>query len=380
MTSKIIIEKAALKAMVNACCKVIRAKNANPEFDNILIQAYSEENKLRMVAGDGGVWLNVTLDATEVEGDGIFCVDAATLRSMLADKDNQPVTLEANSDNERLDVIFGHSSSFCAITNVDLYPELEQNSDYITFGIESSPLITATRRSMWATEPEDGLRDIMRNVCLNICPLNACDIVASNGRVLICNSAQCLSGYPSPVEIHIPKKVCGMMGDAFNSLEPISVHLSEKSVFLSQGNVEVRFLRSTNKYPNYKAVIPLTFAHTVTITKQDLINALEYCQAFTVRSTRIVKLYFYGDRCDVGAFDYDSGKGATKTIGASPNNPIDMQIGANVSSLLAMLKSTPGRDILLRLNDPTSAFVVNPKEQEGVDFTGLIMPMQITNE
>ena len=379
---KIIVSKSVLEAAVKNLCKVINPKNALPILGDILFDVNEKAKTAQLTSSDSEVTLSKEIILNECEGGGRFCVGATTLAAMLAEVGEQPVTITATTESDqKFTMTYAQGSAFCPIENADEYPMPTHNEYYETLeDINGEWLRNAIKRTLWATSNDD-LRPVMNGV--NFALVDGClDIVASNGHVMV------KSSYSIHEEVEVsrcgsfimPKQVAKLLSGIVEEGEfaDIAWNDSEANINLIGYNIDFRLIEG--KYPKYNAIIPTEYAHEVSCSRTDLLSALKAVAPFAPDSSQLLKMTFEGESLEVIGDNYDFSEGAKKSISTAAYDGDPLSIGVKSSSMINMLSKLSTLEVLLKLNTPDRAIIIEPIDQSDdtdVEITGLIMPMLI---
>jgi len=136
----------------------------------------------------------------------------------------------------------------------------------------------------------------------------------------------------------------------------------------------------SERYPDYKAVIPLENEYTLIVNPKELLSSVKRMMLFTAIKMRKVKLALSPDKIEVSAEDIDIGaSGKEEVPSAYDGEP--MEIGFNATYLSDVLSHLGDNDeVHFKLHTPNKAVVVYPKEQkENYELVMLLMPVRLNS-
>lgn len=139
--------------------------------------------------------------------------------------------------------------------------------------------------------------------------------------------------------------------------------------------VLVRLLQGP--YPNYEQVIPKGNPREVTVSRQDLLEAVDIVASHADNVTRQVR--FTLDRGKLGVSSATELGAGSHEIGAEYGGE-GIEIGYNASYLLDMLKSIESEKVVMRLGTALGAGLVEPVSglpETDEDLLCLIMPLRL---
>jgi len=130
-------------------------------------------------------------------------------------------------------------------------------------------------------------------------------------------------------------------------------------------------------YPNYEQVIPKSNPHTLTVSRTDLLEAVDIVASHADNVTRQVRFVLRKDKLGVTSA---TELGAGQHEIAAEYTADDMDIGYNATYLIEMLKSIPTEKIALRLGTALGAGIVEPVgalSPADEEMLCLVMPLRL---
>ena len=128
-------------------------------------------------------------------------------------------------------------------------------------------------------------------------------------------------------------------------------------------------------YPNYRQLIPESFARSLKLDRKGLLGALERVAVLADQHNNVVKITSdpVAGQLAISADAQDVGSGS-EAIAADVSGDA-IQIAFNVRYVLEGLKAMNAERVELRCNAPTTPVVLAPEDESA--FTYLVMPVQI---
>ena len=375
---KIIVSKQALEVCVKNLCRVINTKNALPILADILFDVNEQDKVATLTASDGEVRLTYTIGLKECFGGGRFCVVGQTLADMLSGISEQPVTIIATVESDmKFTLNYEDGEAYCPIENADEYPEAigpdENEGNMVT--LDSTTVSNAIKRSAWATA-KDELRIVMNGIYFDF-GMTFYNIVASDGHVLIKNKIQFDEENDMAGSFIMPKKVVKILPELLTTAD-IDILYDDRKAAIEYENMRLQFLLIEGKYPNYDSIIPKASAHEVKCNRRSLLEAIKAVAPFAPDSSNMVTMTFEKDKLEMRGNDYDFNEGAKKSFYIDGYEGDPMTIGIKASQMINTLSKLSTDDVLLKLNDPSRAIVVEPvdeRQEKTEEITCIIMPM-----
>lgn len=157
--------------------------------------------------------------------------------------------------------------------------------------------------------------------------------------------------------------------------EPVSLKLDPGQATFGTTNTIITSRLLEGQYPNYRQLIPNSFARQLTLDRRSFLQSLERISVLADQKNNVVKLSLDDTNQElilsVDAQDVGSGR---ESLPAQISGDA-MDIAFNVKYLLDVLKVVTTAEVMLQMNGATSPVVVSPIG--GAKFTGLLMPVQI---
>lgn len=375
---KIIVSKLALEVCVKNLCRVINTKNALPILADILFDVNEQEKVATLTASDGEVRLTYAIGLKECFGGGRFCVVGQTLADMLSGISEQPVTIIATIESDmKFTLNYEDGEAYCPIENADEYPEAigpdENEGKMVT--LDGATVCNAIKRSAWCTA-KDELRIIMTGIYFDF-GMTFYNMVASDGHVLIKNKIQFGEENDMAGSFIMPKKVVKILPELLTT-DDINILYDDRKAAIEHENIRLQFLLIEGKYPNYDSIIPKASAHEVKCDRRRLLEAIKAVAPFAPDSSNMVTLTFEKDKLEACGNDYDFGEGAKKSLYIDGYEGDQLTIGVKASNMISLLSKLSTTDVLLKLNDPSHAIVVDPvdeRQEKTEEITCIVMPM-----
>jgi DNA polymerase-3 subunit beta len=177
----------------------------------------------------------------------------------------------------------------------------------------------------------------------------------------------------------MPKKVVKILPELLTTADDgIDILYDDRKAAIEYENMRLQFLLIEGKYPNYDSIIPKASAHEVKCARRLLLEAIKTVAPFAPDSSNMVTLTFEKDKLEVCSNDYDFSEGAKKSFYIDGYEGDPLTIGVKASNMISLLSKLSTDDVLLKLNDPSHAIVVEPvdeRQEKTEEITCIIMPM-----
>lgn len=209
--------------------------------------------------------------------------------------------------------------------------------------------------------------------------------VATDGHRLAratCNGA---FGDLSRDGVIVPARALALMSRvAADATSPVEVRIADGRAhtgFVAQVGeyrVQVTARLLEGPYPNYEQVIPKDNPRQLSVSRADLIEAVDIVASHADSNTQQVRFSIQKDRLSVSSATNDYGSGEQHVEAEYTGD--DMEIGYNARYLLQTLKNIPTEKVVFRLKTQLSAGIVEPVgalAQPEEELLCLVMPLRL---
>ena len=371
------LSSTALSSKLNMLAKVISGKNSLPILDCFLFEVAN--GIMTVTASDSDNVIKSTIELTENEGEGEFCVPNRVILDALKELPEQPLSFEVENNEDAIAIKIVYQNGLYNFTgqNAEEYPRVQGMSDASnTITMPTAVLIDNISRSLFATA-SDELRPVMNGIYFDL-KADALAIVASDGHKLVRNRNYTIKS-ETPCSFNLPKKPANLLKNILSKDgEDAVIKFDDRNAEFTFGDGMLKCRLIDGRYPNYNSVIPNN-PNEITIDRKALISALRRVLPFASESSQLIRFSIEPGRMEVSSEDIDFSTSAKEQIVCEySGNP--MSIGFKGSSLNEILTNLSSDSIILQLADPSRAGIIIPAEQpENEDVLMLIMPMLLND-
>ncbi|MDE6807142.1 MAG: DNA polymerase III subunit beta, partial [Prevotella sp.] len=196
------VSSTALSSRLTALSRVINSKNSLPILGDFLFEVI--EGRLNLTASDSEVMMKTSLELTENDGDGRFCVGNHDLLEAVKAISEQPITFEVDQSSNIAKIHYQNGQFSLPVENADEFPQPQQISESATtVNIATSLLAENINRSIFATA-QDELRPVMNGIYFDLTP-DCLAMVTSDGHKLVRNKILTIKS-EQPASFILPKK------------------------------------------------------------------------------------------------------------------------------------------------------------------------------
>lgn len=364
-----------LYGFVSAVSKVINSKNALTVLNNILFTL--NDNRLVVRASDVENSLEATLEVSDSQGSGSFCLDAHRLVELLKEMPNQGMTFEVN--DETFDTCISYSGgkyNTMAINGVDYpAPRQDEDSEVITFTCPAEQVLHGVDNTLFAVG-NDAIRPQMMGILWDIKPDNI-TFVATDTRKL----AKYVDRTSAPgVECSfiLPLKPAMVLKNLLGKDE-VSIRLTGKNVTFAFGNYNFDCRLIKGLFPDYNRVIPTANNNVVTVDRQSLLNAVRRVTVFGNGGNGLIRFNIGDDILCLETQDSSYGTSGHEKVPCSYEGK-PMHIGFGAPYLIEIFNTLSTTDVIIKLADQSRPAVCLPAENKpDTELLILLMPMNLAD-
>jgi len=370
---KFIVSSSALLKQLQQISGVINVNTVLPILEDFLFEI--EKNKLTVIATDLETVMKIRVDI-EAKDSGRVCIPAKILLDSLKNIPEQPLTfsidknfgVEITSDNGKYKVMGENPENF---------PKEPQPEDTSNFTMESSGLLTAINKTIFAVSNDD-LRPAMTGVFFEL-DKKGITFVATDAHRLVRFSRTNVA-CPKKDSFIVPKKPLNLLKAVLpDNDDELTISYTENHLFVTHGQTELVCRLIDARFPDYKVVIPTDNPYKMTIDRVAFQNALRRVSVFSNKSTNQVALTITGNELQLAAQDVDFSFEGNERMACQYDGE-DLQIAFNAKFLIEMLGGAETQEVIVELSTPTKAGIIKPSEQEeNEELLMLVMPLMLNS-
>jgi DNA polymerase-3 subunit beta len=370
------VSSTALSSRLAALSRVINSKNSLPILGDFLFEI--ADGRLHLTASDSEVMMKTSVELTETDGDGRFCVRNHDLFEAVKGISEQPITFDVNQSDNLAKISYQNGMFSLPVENADEFPQPQQiGDDATTLTIPTMMLADNINRSIFATA-QDELRPVMNGIYFDLTP-DCLAVVASDGHKLVRNKVFTIKS-DEPAAFILPKKPANLLRNLLGKDGgDVTIRFDERNAEVNYGDGILQCRLIEGRYPNYNSVIPQGNPNEIRADRLGLLAALRRVQPFANGASNLIRFHAEGTTLQLDAEDYDFSKTATERVACEYNGKA-MSIGFKGSAFIDILSNFESPEVIIQLADPSRAGLVLPSEQpENQDVLMLMMPMLIND-
>jgi DNA polymerase-3 subunit beta len=381
---KVVCPQNSLSSNLSLVGRAVSSRPSHPVLANVLLVADESTQQVKLCAFDLSLGIQTSFPA-QVEEGGRLTLPAKLLNDIVARLPEGEITLEAEVDETDSDAS-GLVTLTCSTgryqvrgMSAEEFPELPVIEDGEAVNLLAEGLIDGLKGSLFAASTDES-KQVLTGVHLTI-QADGLEFASTDGHRLAVvqtteEEAPTLEE-DTKLDVTLPSRA---LQELIKMLERQTGDRVSVKFDASQAVFEWTDQRLTSRllegqYPNYRQLLPKSFARQMTVERRLLLGTLERIAVLADQRNNIVKLSLDSTAQElslsVDAQDVGSGK---ETIPAQITGD-NLEIAFNVKYLMDGLKAITTTEVQVQMNSPTSPAIVSPVG--GLKMTYLVMPVQI---
>jgi DNA polymerase-3 subunit beta len=375
---KLVCSQAELNASLQLVSRAVAGRPTHPVLANVLLTADAGTGRLSLTGFDLSLGIQTSLPAS-VQSSGAITLPARLFGEIVSRMPaDSPITLSCEDGSEQVELTSASGSYQMRGMPADDFPELPLAQSSTPIKLDPDVLVKGLRATLFASSADEA-KQLLTGVHLGL-DEQGLECAATDGHRLAVLRLQNSAEGEGSVDVTVPAR----------SLRELERLLSGRSggdavtLFCDRGQVvfhwadQVLTSRSLDgTYPNYRQLIPDSFARNLGLDRKAFVSALERVAVLADQHNNVVKLTTdpVAGQLAISADAQDVGSGSEALAAEVQGDAI--QIAFNVRYVLEGLKAMGSERVELRCNAPTTPVVLAPQDDTG--FTYLVMPVQIRN-
>ncbi|MGN1212551.1 MAG: DNA polymerase III subunit beta [Christensenellales bacterium] len=366
---RVYVEGTDLSNAVATVIKATSTKTTNPILEGIKLTAEGEY--LNLSATDGELAIERKIPA-DVKFEGSVVVPGKLFAEFVKKLDGEQIELLLD-ENNKLKLKYTDSEVFMQCQSAEEFPRIQEIEHAQFFEVKQKDLKELIEKTIFSVANDD-TRPILKG-CLLEQDGKLLTAVALDGfrlaiakKPVIQSSCEC--------SIVVPARSLNEMSKLLTDEEDnIKVLIERNYLMLQIGGTRIvsRCLGTKDDFINYKQILPTNFASVVTISKAQLLNALERAGILartggdnSVRFSFVGNVLTISARSEAGDF--------TENVTVALNGE-DLTIAFNINFLMDCLRNITEDYVVLKLNGQVNPCFIVPHEEQQ-NFTYLVSPIR----
>lgn len=375
-----------LKDRLNVASKVIDKRPILPILGNFLVEADIDKSALIITYSTFNLSITTWVDA-KVEVPGKITLPSTTLVESVETFFATNVSIELDSKTETAQISCGSQIVRLRGLPADEFPPIKHYTpEYvgdeergISFTIEANSLKDMIQQTSFAASNE-AIRPVLSGINVRI-KNNDITMASSDGYKLAVRKSTFTGDSIPETDIIVPVAPMVVLARIMQDDDyDIDISFSDKmnAITFSMATSILTSELLDGKFPDYKAIIPKSYATSAVVEREEFIRVCQLVKIFSKDNAYSTKLTLSVAK-NVGIPSVIRIKGVSAERGDS-EGLLDVkaegeyaQVVFNVQYFIEGLRVMKSKDVVLQMNGAENPLVIKQKDQD--NFVYLIMPM-----
>ena len=373
---KLVCSQAELNASLQLVSRAVASRPTHPVLANVLLTADAGTGRLSLTGFDLSLGIQTSL-AASVQTSGAITLPARLFGEIVARMPaDSPISLSCAEGAEQVDLTSASGTYQMRGMPADDFPELPLAQSGTPIRLDPDVLVRGLRGTLFASSGDEA-KQLLTGVHLGL-DADGLECAATDGHRLAVLRLENSAEAEGSVDVTVPARSLRELERLLSGrggAEPVSLFCDRGQVVFQWADQVLTSRSLDGTYPNYRQLIPESFARSLGLDRRALVSALERVAVLADQHNNVVKLSSdpATGTLAVSADAQDVGSGSESLAAEVSGDPI--QIAFNVRYVLEGLKAMTAERVELRCNAPTTPVVLAPQDDPA--FTYLVMPVQI---
>lgn len=370
---KFIVNSEYLLKQLTLLNGVITTNPVVPILENFLFEV--DQNLLLVTASDIQTSIKAEIEVNSNE-KGKIAVPARLVLETLKYLPDQPVTFTLDESTYSMEISSDNGRYKLSCENATDFPKTPLISNQQSTSISSDLLSRAISYTIFATS-SDELRPSMTGVYINLGSESTTFVSTDGHRLVRYSRTDIKSNLQS--SIIIPRKALNLLRSTLPSQNTdVSLDFNASNAIFSFSNIQMICRLIDEKFPDYQNVIPKESKIVMQISRDAMLTSLKRISIYSNKTTNQIRVNIVGSDLKISAEDLDFNNEANEHLSCEHTGE-DIEIGFNGRYFLEFLNNIDGDFVEVKMNSPSTAAVIIPKEKiKNEDVLMLMTPVMLS--
>lgn len=361
---KITVARDSFQKALQRVINTVSNRSPIPVLGNVLIEAV--ENKLILTTTDLEIRITTEVEAA-VEQAGKTTLPAKKLLALVGKFIDPEVLIESDERHHAVIVCGTSKFKLLGLDPAD-FPEPAEITPVRELTFKGADIKRMLSQIIYAASL-DVTRQVLHGILVSL-QEHMVAMVATDGKrlALVEKAPEEFSG--SEGNAIVPLRAAGELRKMAEADENITLAFSEKQAVFQSGSTTLVTKLIDGNYPNYRQVIPASFATTLQVPAIPFLQKIELVSQVLAASSNYITLGFENNQLMLQAESTDVGEGSAIQEISYTGERIDTSF--NPAFLLDPLRCSEVEEVTIKINDGFSPVAI----QGGEGFLYIIMPMR----
>lgn len=331
------------------------------------IRAQLQGDQLTLTGSDLDLTISTTVTVSG-ESDGVSVIPARLASDIV--RAVQPGAVSFAAESESLSIQAGRSEFSIRLISGDDFPQISA-LDADPVQLASAQLADALKQVVLAASSDDS-RPILTGV-LMAAEADGLRLVATDSYRLSLRDVSQASVLAEGQSVLIPSRALGELNRVLAQGDQVTLRLGTNQASFEVGSVTLVTRLIEGDFPNYRGLIPESHPNTLTVNREELLDALRRVKLLARESTPI-RIEMSEDGMELVAITQDVGTARESLESTYVGS--NLTVAFNPQYLLEGVEVAPGEEITLSTIDELKPALVRAVGFDG--FLYLLMPVRVS--
>lgn len=347
---------------------IVEKRSTMPILANILINV--SENQIELAGTDLEVGLR-TYFSGNIEETGSLTVSGKKIFEIVKSlSEGQNVTFKELEDL-MMEVTSGESQFKVLCLSREDYPQIPEPKFEKNIVLPLEKVKKMIDRVYYAITQE---QRYYLNGALMILNKGQMEMVSTDGHRLAYTSVPVENlNVEEEIKGIISKKTLGELKKMEN--DKVEYDLDENNLFFKVNNRTIISRVIEGKFPNYEAVIPKDNPNVISVSREEITNAIRRVSLLSTERSKGVKFYIQKNQINLFSSNPEIGEARDKVEIEYEGK--DLEVGFNSQYILDFLSNVQSDKIRMEIKDENNAVLLVPEVDDEIKYQYVLMPMKI---
>lgn len=352
------------KALSNVARIAIGNRNPLPILNNVLIR--TQDNRLSISATNLEIAITERI-GSKVKEEGSITIPARLMQEYISSLPSGVLELEL--EENKLHITTEQYRSTINGVLADDFPSFPELAEDVSWSIPTKELKKGLQQVVFAASGDDS-HPVLNGVFLNTINGNLFLAATDSFRL----AEKMLTKTTQQISLLVPADAMQeLLRIIPDSSDKVIVTADSQQVLFKVGDIELVTRMIDATYPDYKKLIPSSFATSATLARDELISITKVSSLFARESAGSVTLKIDEQDGDVSITSIASQLGENSSKANAKVNG-GGEVTLNSRYLLDALNALDAKEVTISFNGKLEPFVVSSKQSK--DQTYLVMPLK----
>lgn len=366
---KISCQTNLLNKAIQIAQRAISSRPSTPIFSGLHLIA--KDNKLTVQAMDLNIAISSDLDC-QIEKEGEIVVSSKHFSELMRKMQGEYVSITKNEIEKTITLKSGNADFQLILMNEDDYPKFPKFEGEEQIVIKDSDIKELIKKTIFSCSTDEA-RPLFTGILVEI-EDNVVTFVGTNTHRLAIKSIDYNDN--KRISVIIPSRVLNEISRNLNNDIPqdIKIVLLNNQLMVLIDNIIIVSRIIEGKFPDYRRVVPATFALKAKFNVKQLAGAVERVSLFSTDGDySIIKICIKNNEIIISSSSPDVGKG--KEIISCHTEGDEVNVAFNAKYVLDILKNLEEEEAIMGLNNSLSPVMIRPIEEK--NYTYIVTPVRV---